>query len=254
MKTHGLPEAKGAADEAQALKCPSCGAFLDGGVRRCGYCKVELASVRCWCCFSLAFAGTGHCARCGSRLGLEGDLGPTERTCPGCKADVLHTIDVGAHRLQECPECTGVMLDHETLEHITHSREAEAGVRLRGGPNKASSSVRQPVVYRQCPGCDKIMNRKNFGRVSGVIIDVCSDHGIWFDPDELTQVLEFVATGGMSRLREREAMDAKAELSKRRLEALAEQHKQPHLNTATAHHGSTGALVLALSGLGGFNW
>ncbi len=249
-KAAGVPEPKGTAAEAQALKCPSCGAFLDTGARRCRFCKVELASVRCWCCFALAFAGTSHCARCGSRLGLEGDLGPTERRCPGCDGDVLHVIDVGSYRVEECPECTGVLLDHATLEHITRARESEAGVRLRHGPKKASLSVGQPVVYRKCPECHKIMNRQNFGRTSGVIIDVCSDHGVWFDPEELTQILEFVSTGGLAQQRERDLMDAKAELSKRRIEALGMQHKAVQLDSHTGC-ASSGALI---SALGGFDW
>jgi len=37
------------------------------------------------------------------------------------------------------------------------------------------------------------MNRINFGRTSGVIVDVCKKHGTWFDGGELTQVIAFAA-------------------------------------------------------------
>ena len=250
-KAAGLPEPKGTTNEAMALKCPSCGAFLDNGARRCGFCKVELASIRCWCCFELSFAGTEHCPRCGSRQGLEGDLGPTEKRCPGCEQDVMHLIDVGEHRIEECPECAGVMLDHDTLERITHAREAEAGMRMRGGPKQKTLSVAGKVVYRKCPSCTKVMNRENFGRTSGVIVDVCADHGVWFDPDELTAVLEFVVTGGLAKKRDRDVQDAKDELSRRRLDALHEQHKSVRMSGSQAHFGSSGALITAL---GGFDW
>jgi Zn-finger nucleic acid-binding protein len=43
------------------------------------------------------------------------------------------------------------------------------------------------------------MNRKNFGRSSGIIVDVCSRHGVWLDAGELPRVLEFVRSGGLAR-------------------------------------------------------
>jgi Zn-finger nucleic acid-binding protein len=41
----------------------------------------------------------------------------------------------------------------------------------------------------------------NFGKVSGVIVDVCRDHGTWFDGGELTRVVAFAAGGGLARTR-----------------------------------------------------
>ncbi|MBX3271261.1 MAG: zinc ribbon domain-containing protein [Sandaracinaceae bacterium] len=245
------PEAKGTKSEARALRCPSCGAFVESGVRRCGHCRVELASVRCWCCFALAFAGTDHCARCGSRLGLEGDLGPTQLRCPGCDGDVLHVIDVGEHRIAECPACTGVLVDHATLEAITHAREAEAGVRMLAPASAPVGGAAAPVVYRRCPTCGKHMNRQNFGRASGVIVDVCKEHGVFFDAHELTAVLEFVASGGMARTRAREVEAAKAELAKHRLDALLEQQRAARAHATDGKWASSGAFI---SALGGTDW
>jgi hypothetical protein len=50
-----------------------------------------------------------------------------------------------------------------------------------------------------------MMNRVNFGRVSGIVVDLCKGHGVWFDPGELQSVLHFVANGGLERMRESEA-------------------------------------------------
>ena len=41
------------------------------------------------------------------------------------------------------------------------------------------------------------MNRTNYGRMSGIIIDVCADHGIWFDAHELDTILRWVKEGGL---------------------------------------------------------
>jgi Zn-finger nucleic acid-binding protein len=51
------------------------------------------------------------------------------------------------------------------------------------------------------------MNRQAFGRISGVVVDVCREHGVWFDPGELGEVLAFVERGGLTRAREREAQE-----------------------------------------------
>ncbi|HJL15447.1 MAG TPA: zf-TFIIB domain-containing protein [Sandaracinaceae bacterium LLY-WYZ-13_1] len=241
------PAARSGEGHAKALRCPSCGGWLEQGVRRCGYCRVELASVRCWRCFDLSFAGTTACASCGATLGLEGDMGPTDDRCPGCAADTLHVIVVGDHRIRECPACAGVMVDHDTLERITHAREAEAGVRLTGGPRKAELTI-EPVRYRRCPTCARVMTRRNFGRSSGVIVDVCKDHGVWFDPDELTQVLDFVASGGLEQRRQRDMDEARLELSRRRIDAMNEQMRASRSVYETPGVHSGGALLGALVG------
>jgi hypothetical protein len=44
--------------------------------------------------------------------------------------------------------------------------------------------------------CKQPMNRRHYGRTSGVIVDMCRDHGIWFDADELTRILAWLHAGG----------------------------------------------------------
>jgi Zn-finger nucleic acid-binding protein len=44
-----------------------------------------------------------------------------------------------------------------------------------------------------------MMLRKNFRETSGIIVDVCSAHGFWFDRGELGMVFEFVATGAFAK-------------------------------------------------------
>jgi hypothetical protein len=55
------------------------------------------------------------------------------------------------------------------------------------------------------------MNRKNFARLSGVVIDVCRPHGAWFDRGELGAIRAFLREGGL----------AKYERHRRNREALA---------------------------------
>src|SRR6185369_1989748 len=62
------------------------------------------------------------------------------------------------------------------------------------------------VKYVPCPICSQLMNRMNFARCSGVIVDICKQHGTWFDRDELSRIVEFIHGGGLeaSRVREKE--------------------------------------------------
>jgi Zn-finger nucleic acid-binding protein len=73
---------------------------------------------------------------------------------------------------------------------------AEVGGALREPPPKR---VMEPSVhYVSCPQCHCSMNRMRFGKLSGVIVDVCMKHGTWFDAGELTRVIAFVAAGGLT--------------------------------------------------------
>jgi hypothetical protein len=54
-----------------------------------------------------------------------------------------------------------------------------------------------------------MMNRVNFGKLSGTVIDVCRAHGTFLDAGELHQVVTFIQQGGLDRARERQIQDLK---------------------------------------------
>ena len=62
------------------------------------------------------------------------------------------------------------------------------------------------------------MNRVNFARISGVVVDVCKGHGTFLDPGELHAIVEFIHGGGLQRARTRQLEDLR-EQEKRALEA-----------------------------------
>src|ERR1700674_1552642 len=74
-------------------------------------------------------------------------------------------------------------------------------------------------LYRPCAVCGALMNRQNYGRKSGVILDICGAHGIWFDLDELPRVLAWVQGGGEARAGQLEAEQTRTEAREQRLEA-----------------------------------
>ncbi len=50
------------------------------------------------------------------------------------------------------------------------------------------------------------MNRSNFSKNSGVIVDICRQHGVWFDAEELPKIIEFIRQGGLDHARKKEKM------------------------------------------------
>lgn len=96
---------------------------------------------------------------------------------------------------------------------------AELGGRLAHPPERGARALDE-VRYLPCPLCHATMNRANFGKVSGVIVDVCRKHGTWFDAGELTRIVAFVAGGGLEKSRQRESAERRAE-ERRHAEAHA---------------------------------
>ena len=76
-------------------------------------------------------------------------------------------------------------------------------------PLRGTGTALEPVTYVPCPLCHTSMNRMNFGKLSGVIVDVCRAHGTWFDAGELTRVVAFAASGGLAKTRVREEQERK---------------------------------------------
>jgi hypothetical protein len=199
--------------DAASLHCPNCGAPVDPGLRRCPYCKARLATVSCPSCFALMFDGTAFCPGCGTRRS-RADAGEAAARCPGCTRP-MRQLDVGRTALLECNACDGIWVDGETFEELCADREAQAAVLHQYA---ARSEPSRRVEYRPCVRCGKMMNRVNFARISGVVVDVCRGHGTFLDPGELHAIVRFIHGGGLERARRRQLEDLR-EQEKRALEA-----------------------------------
>jgi Zn-finger nucleic acid-binding protein len=110
--------------------------------------------------------------------------------------------------LEQCHRCGGLWLPLHLFERITADREARGEV-LGALPGAAAKGevFEAAVRYRPCPQCGNLMNRTNYGRISGVILDACKQHGLWFDQDELRRVLAFIEAGGLDRSRVRQIQE-----------------------------------------------
>ncbi len=139
-------------------------------------------------------------------------LDATDGPCPRCHHP-LEAAPGDLGRAHECPRCGGIFVPREALAEILCA--AELGGALRDLPAKPLSELGgwsveagtfgspDAIHYVSCPQCHNAMNRVNFGKASGVILDVCKAHGTWFDAGELTRVVAFAGAGGFERARER---------------------------------------------------
>lgn len=171
---------------------------------------MRLDHVRCPRCYSLQAPGSFQCRRCSVALELEPLLDATDAPCPRCarplEASARPVAGVEGALLHECPRCGGIFVPREVLAEVLACAE-------RSGPfaaevARAPLGALEEVRYVPCPLCRTTMNRANFGKVSGVIVDVCKKHGTWFDGGELTRIVAFAANGGLLKTRAREAQDA----------------------------------------------
>lgn len=207
------------AAEPLEIACPYCGNTCQATVRVCPHCDVRLENVRCNRCYSLQAPGSFSCGRCGVALDLEPLLDATDAPCPRCTTPLEASAGAATGapdvRLHECPRCGGIFVPREVLAEIL-SRAEHAGPfpEVSRAPLVPLDAVR----YVPCPLCHLTMNRVNFGKVSGVIVDVCKKHGTWFDGGELTRVVAFAANGGLMKSRAREKADRERE-DRERLEA-----------------------------------
>ena len=195
--------------EARAIRCSACGASVPADAPQCPYCQAQLATVACPACFALVPLTATHCPACGAEVHPASPVTADGAACPAC-AKPLARAAVGEMAVQECLSCGGLWLEREAFERLGASRETQGAVlgALPGGPPKVGTAI-EPILYRPCPACRQRMNRVNYARRSGVVLDVCKDHGLWFDKDELRRVLLFIQEGGLDKARERDLEDLK---------------------------------------------
>lgn len=159
----------------------------------------------CPACLGLLFVGSRHCSHCGEKVIETQNLSEKDSgDCPRCKIK-LSLIQIGETALCECAKCDGLWIDVETFEEVCANQEKQAEV-LRSIEQNLTHKNPSKIQYVPCPDCGHLMNRSNFARVSGVIVDICKKHGIWFDAEELPRVIEFIRKGGLDRAREKEKL------------------------------------------------
>jgi Zn-finger nucleic acid-binding protein len=245
--------------DSAVVRCSACGAPREGDEPECRYCgssftihERDLDTI-CPGCMARVSGGARFCSHCGSPILVDqAAAAATPLHCPACGAGSL----LASRRLAgepvavaECERCGGLWVDNGTFDVlVARARHAQlgslalalaarrwpeagqgniAGGTAAGGKAAGGTAAEQGGggagghLYRPCAVCGALMNRQNYGRKSGVILDICRAHGIWFDLDELPRVLGWIQDGGEQRTQELDAEEARAAARARRLEQLA---------------------------------
>lgn len=212
--------------DAAVVRCSSCGAPRRAGDAACGHCNSDFTlreqdlHTLCPGCWTRISDRSTFCHSCGLIIAPQGEVGETtERPCPSCKPEQFLTRrELAGIGVLECPGCAGLWLGSEVFHSLEERAKNRASPwqpgRLSGRSNvplaagsKADGSVTGAVAYRACVECGTLMHRQNYARKSGVLIDVCSSHGVWFDTDELERILAWIRAGGLERTRQLEDED-----------------------------------------------
>ena len=196
--------------DSAVTRCAACGALVGEAETSCGYCHAEIArrpqrsGPVCPECYARNPEKAKFCTSCGVAFqpqpirAREGSL-----RCPTCPGSTLAPRRLGGDWAEECPVCLGLWAPGDVLdrlvERIREKRRHDGATVEGGAPAERRAAWRDEVTYLHCPECGGMMQRRNFGRRSGVIVDWCGEHGTWLDANEMEDVASFVMRGGLER-------------------------------------------------------
>ncbi len=185
------------------VTCPKCHRRYDATGRPAG------GRFRCRC-GAVLVVGPTEPPPAGAAHGAVESLAAkeTDLLCPVCQSEHrLASRNIEGCDWMECRSCAGLWIDNNTFEQLL----AKAETMGRATDDRQRQPVPLPVEqeggeparhgYVPCPVCHQMMTHQNFEHRSGVIVDVCRNHGIWFDAHKLTKLLDWVRTGGLEATR-----------------------------------------------------
>jgi len=157
-------------------RCPQCGGDFDKGAL-CSYCH-----------HGVLFAGRGHSFQLNNI------------NCPRCEEAPLYEIRFRDLAIDVCIRCEGAWFDLGELESLLQKTRSDTrqGIfeaeGMRPGPVAAGIPPEGQAAYIRCPQCAIIMNRHNWEKRSGTVVDYCRSHGIWLDSSEISQLRSWAAS------------------------------------------------------------
>ena len=108
--------------------------------------------------------------------------------CPTCKSHLV-VIEHNNIELDWCYNCHGVWFDSTELGLLLKSMNLD-GRGLIPEDISSSPEAKSAEKKRKCPRCGRSMKKTDIGDKPKILIDLCRrGHGLWFDGDELAQLL-----------------------------------------------------------------
>ncbi len=218
----GVPSVK--IHDAAVVRCSSCGGSRGkDNEPNCQYCGSSFTlherdlNTICPNCMCRISSKAKFCHSCSTAIVADDDFESTTMPCPSCDNSHLHSRKMThqAFTLKECNHCAGLWISIDVFNHLEQQAQLQAasGIQNRVDDTKKyqvdNNSINPKQYYRKCPKCSQIMNRKNYAGDSGIVVDVCSKHGMWFDIHELDQILTFIRSGHLLKSQQKSVRKAK---------------------------------------------
>lgn len=198
--------------DASVVRCSSCGAPREANSECCGHCgsdftlhERDLDSV-CPACLARVSNRARYCHHCAAPLFAEHlTKEVSELRCPSCESQrklVSRRFGDFPISVLECQLCAGLWLGLESLEEL-FNLEAKRGQNAVGSPEgPGTDRAESRRGYIPCVICGDLMSRRHIAQgKSGVVVDLCGRHGVWFDANELAQLIAWTRTGGLEEVR-----------------------------------------------------
>ena len=222
--------AAGESHDAAVIRCGACGGSRGESAEICQFCEARFSTYEreleavCAVCLARISQRAAFCPACGEGVRAKLSAGQASGLpCPVCGPETRlydRQFEGRGHAL-ECHTCGGFWLQHADFEVLARRAQSETTPRGSEAPKKLSNPLHQAgPMYRRCPECEGMMARRNHQGL-GVIIDFCKDHGVWFDLNELEDLL------GALRARAAKQSGAKHMPSTTKRDSLPTAHTEP---------------------------
>ncbi|HEX4513587.1 MAG TPA: zf-TFIIB domain-containing protein [Polyangiaceae bacterium] len=112
---------------------------------------------------------------------------PHELRCPRCRKR-LFTATVKDVELSACAGCGGIWVANASARRVlSQPEDIFAEMATRAGNNATARATR--AEERICPECPAVLDQT---RTHGVELDLCEEHGTWFDAFELATLVRIL--------------------------------------------------------------
>jgi Zn-finger nucleic acid-binding protein len=129
----------------------------------------------------------------------------TAGPCPRCHVDMLWNRIFSAD-IAECQQCQGVFVHMNTLRTLIAEKPNHIAellmVKFSSHADLPNIATQRPM-YIKCPSCATLMTRTQFAKGAKVVVDICTQCGVWFDVGEFGAVVDFIMHGGLERSAQR---------------------------------------------------
>jgi Zn-finger nucleic acid-binding protein len=112
--------------------------------------------------------------------------------CPRC----LQALRGSSGKMFTCADCLGLFVPRgamgSVLEAVRAGRDLELSMAPYRSMFRSGAQTAELSRYLPCPECADMMNRTELIAGAGVVVDMCLQHGVWFDRGELSHAASFV--------------------------------------------------------------